>query len=149
IGRDEPMSPSRREAQLIYLTTSVEPLLRSGEPEKARLRLSEARRLASGMRHTGMEIEERLLLKVEAIWLYATGRRGEALERAQKQLALLTGRTDPVLGANFGSVELGGRIRPYAAGFDDAACTSATDRLEGIWNDLRAAYPHSSLVKAQ
>jgi tetratricopeptide (TPR) repeat protein len=149
IGRDEPMSPSRREAQLIYLTTSVEPLLRSGGSEKAALRLSEARRVASVMRHAGMDVEERLLLKVEAIWLSATGRRREALDQAQKQLAMIPGRTDPILSANFESVELLGRIRTYAAGIDDAACTSAADRLVRIWNDLRADYPHSSLVNAQ
>jgi eukaryotic-like serine/threonine-protein kinase len=146
-GRNRPLSPSRLEAQFTCLTVSVEPLVRLGELDKARQYVSEARRILFAMRQPVME--ERSLLKADAIRLYAAGRPGEALEQAQKQLALLRGRTDPVLSVNFEAVELLGRIRTYAAGFDAAACTSATDRLVRIWDDLRDTYPHSSLVHDQ
>jgi hypothetical protein len=149
LGSSEPLSPSRREARFIHLTTAAELLVRLGDFEKARARVLEARRLVTPMRQAGWELEERLLLKVNAIRLYAAGRRSEALQQAQKQLALLPGRTDPVLSANFEAVELLARIRTYATAFDAAACTSATDRLVRIWNDLAQAHPDSSLVQAQ
>jgi tetratricopeptide (TPR) repeat protein len=145
----EPVSPPKLDAQFTYLASSVEPLVRLGEFEKARLRLLEARRIASSMRQAGAEVEDRSLLKAEAILLYAQGRRSEALDRARMQLALLPSGTDPVLSANFETVDVLGRMRNYAAGIDAGACASATGRLVGIWDDLLAIYPHSRMVKTQ
>jgi tetratricopeptide (TPR) repeat protein len=137
------------DSRLGYLTTSVGPLVQLGNFEQARLHMSEARRLFKEMQQAGVNVDERSLLKAEAIRLHANGQAKEALSETQKHLALLPEKTSAVLSENFETVELLERIRIYAAGLDDDTCASATERLVRIWEDLRSTYPHSGFVSAQ
>jgi tetratricopeptide (TPR) repeat protein len=137
------------ETRLQYLTTVVEPLVQSGDLERARLHVSEARALLQQMQQAGIKADDRSVLKAEAIRLYASGHPREALAEAQKHLELLPEKTNAVLSANFETVELLQRIRTYAAGIDSEACASATDRLVRTWEDLRATHPRSEFVLGQ
>lgn len=132
-----------------YLTSSVDPLVRLGRLETARLNTLEARKLMAVMRQEGVAADQKSLLKAEAIRLYAGGHRREALVEAQKHLALLPKQTRPVLSENFAIVEVLERMRVYAAGVDRDACASATERLVRVWADLRTAYPQSAFVRGQ
>jgi len=132
-----------------YLTSLVEPLVQLGELEKARAHSVEARAALQQIKQNGLEANERSLLKAEAIQLYASGQAREALKEAQRHLALLPTRISPVLSENFEVVQVLERIRTYAAGLDEAACASATERLARIWGDLRATHPRSTFVLGQ
>ena len=106
-------------------------------------------RLLDEMHQAGVKAKETGVLRAEAIRLYASGRRREALSEAHKHLALMPASTRPFLGDNFETVELLERIRTYAAGLDDTACASATQRLVRIWEDLRTTHPQSAFVRGQ
>lgn len=142
-------NPSTLDSRLTYLASIVMPLVASGEFERARLHMSEARRLYAEMREAGIKVNETLLLRSDAIRLHAMGQGREALAEAQKHLALLPKKTNPVLSANFESVDLLERMRTYAAGVDQDACASASERLARIWDDLKAIYPQSRFVLEQ
>lgn len=132
-----------------YLTSSVYPLVRLGRLEQAREHLSEARLRTREMRRQGVPVDEKSLLKAEAIYLYASGHAREALAAAQKHIGMLPKETRAILSENHAAVELLERIRVYAAGVDPSACVSASERLVRIWQDLRAAYPQSGFVRGQ
>jgi tetratricopeptide (TPR) repeat protein len=137
------------ESRFSYLTSSVEPLVRVGQFEQARLNIAGARRLLAELRQTRLKVHERSLLIAEAIRLQGTGQSREALAEARKQLALLPEKTGKTLSENFETVDVLERIRTYAAGVDAAACDAATDRLLRIWHELRSAYPDSAFVRRQ
>jgi serine/threonine protein kinase/tetratricopeptide (TPR) repeat protein len=137
------------DSRLVYLTSSVEPLVHLGLLGRARLHISQARQLLKEMREAGVKVDQKSLLKAEAIQLYASGNARKALAQAQKHLALLPEKTSAVLSENFQTVELLERIRIYAAGLDDSTCASATERLVRIWEDLRSRYPRSEFVSEQ
>ena len=137
------------ETRLQYLTNSVAPLVESGYLERARLHVSEARALLHKMEEAGIKTDRNCVLRAEAIVLHASGHTREALAEAQKHLALLPEQTNPVLSANFETVEVLERIRNYAAGLDSRACDSATERLLRLWDDLRTIYPQSGFVLSQ
>jgi tetratricopeptide (TPR) repeat protein len=137
------------DARLMYLTSSVGPLVQLGYVERARRNVSEARSLLTEMRLAGIPIDENVVLKAAAIQLYASGQPRDALQAAQDQLARLPEKTSPVLSENFEAVEALERMRVYAAGSDPSACTTASDRLARIWNELRASHPHSAFVRTQ
>lgn len=136
-------------SRLDYLTASIEPLVHLGRFDRARIQVSQARRLLEEIEKAGARAVETGVLKAETIRLHASGRRREALAEAQKHLALLPSRTRPFLSDNFATVELLERIRTYADGLDDMACASATERLVRIWEDLRTSHPKSSFVQGQ
>ncbi|MGH9630550.1 MAG: hypothetical protein ACRD7E_19740, partial [Bryobacteraceae bacterium] len=136
-------------SRLDHLTGSIEPLLRLGDFDRARVQVNQARRLLLQMKKEGAKANETSLLRAEAIRLHAIGRKREALAAAQKHLALLPAGTRPFLGDNFLTVELLERIRTYAEGLDDTACASATERLVRIWTDLRTTQPKSTFVRGQ
>jgi len=148
IAAREPLSPARLDALLTYLTSSVGVLVQLGDLDKAQLRLNEAYRIAARMRHEGVEVEDRALLRPKAILLYAAGQRREALEMAQMHLAQRPSRTDPVLAVNFDTLEVLERIRTYSAGIDQGACAAATARTVQIWNDLWLFHPSSRLIQS-
>lgn len=135
--------------KLIYLTQSVQPLVRLRRMEEARERIGEARRLFEDMKKRGIRAGENGVLKAEAIWLQAEGRPAEALAAARKQLSLLPQTTDLLISENFEVVALLERMRSYAGRTDSAACDAATARLLRIWEDLRQAYPGAGFVRTQ
>ena len=137
------------ETRLQYMTSSVVPLVKLGYLERARLQVSEARALLHKMKEAGIKADRSCVLRSEAIVLHASGQAREALSAAQKHLALLPEQTNPVLSANFETVEVLERIRNYAAGLDSRACDSATGRLLRLWDDLRTIYPQSGFVLSQ
>jgi eukaryotic-like serine/threonine-protein kinase len=137
------------ETRLLYLTSSVEPLVQLGYLERARSHVSEARAVLNQMQQAGIKIDQRNILEAEAIRLHASGDTRAALAEAQKHLGLLSEKTHAVLSANFETVKLLERIRTYAASLDDGAHASATKRLVRIWEDLRAIYPQSEFVVRQ
>lgn len=136
-------------SRLDCLTASVEPLVRLGNFDRARLHIAEARRLLEEMETAGVEADRTGVLRAEEIWLHATGQRREALVKAQQHLALLPLNTSPFLGDNFETVELLERIGNYAAGLDDKASHAARQRLVRIWEDLERANPKSAFVRAR
>jgi tetratricopeptide (TPR) repeat protein len=141
-----PQHHSGLQCRLDYLTSSVGPLVDLGDLERARVQISEARRLLRELHQARVKIDERGVLRAEAVRLYASGNTREALSEAQKHLTLLPEKTNSVLSENFEAVELLERIRTYAGPLDDGACTSATERLVRIWQDLRRTYPRSAFV---
>ena len=148
IAAREPLSPATLDALLTYLTSSVVALVQLGDLDKAQLRLNELYPAAARMRHEGIEVEDRALLRPKAILLYAAGQRREALEMAQMHLAQRPSRTDPVLAVNYDTLEVLERIRTYSAGFDQGACAAATARTVQIWNDLLLFHPSSRLIQS-
>jgi len=136
-------------SRLDYMTSSVVPLIRLGDLGRARLHVAEARKLAEQVRGSGVNVDNRELLRASAIQLYADGHAAEALSESQNHLLLIPAGTHPFLGDNFEAVELLERIRTYAVGLDDGACASATARLVRIWQDLRSTHPNSSFVRGQ
>ncbi|HET8549083.1 MAG TPA: hypothetical protein VFL57_13795, partial [Bryobacteraceae bacterium] len=142
-------NPSSLDARLNYLTGSVAPLVRLGDFERARRHMSEARRLFAEIRQAGIKADEKILLRADAIRLYAMGHAKEALAEAQKHLALLPTKSNAVLSANFETMELLERMRAYAAGVDNAVCASATERLVQMWSDMKSTYPESRFVRVQ
>lgn len=137
------------ESRFDYLTSSIAALMQRGDAERAQSQISEARGLLKELQRKGLKVNERSLLKAEAIRLFGTGRPREALAEAQRHLSLLPEKTNAVLGDNFEPVDVLERIRSYSAGLDVDACRSATERLARIWQDLRSLYPQSSFVTAQ
>jgi serine/threonine protein kinase len=144
-----PTNHSGLDSQLAALTSSIAPLVALGEFEKAQANVVEARRLATDMKQRGAPLDERGLLKAEAIHLYAIGRPRDALDTSQRLLSMLPQETRPVLSANLATVEVLNRIRLYAAGFDPEACQSATQRLVRIWDDLATRHPRLTFVRTQ
>jgi eukaryotic-like serine/threonine-protein kinase len=136
-------------SRLDYLTSSVVPLVHLGRFEEARMHIVNSRQLVEEMHRGGVTADERPILKADAIWLYASGRTREALAESQKHLLLLPPTTRPFLGDNFETVDLLERLRKYAAGIDDSICSSATDRLVRIWEDLRTTHSQSAFVRGQ
>ena len=134
------------ETRLLYMTSSVVPLVKLGNLERARSQVSEARALLHKMEVAGIKVDEKPVLRSEAMVFHASGQAREALAAAQKQLALLPVQTEAVLSANFEAIEVLERIRSYAAGLDSKACDSATGRLVRIWEELRAINPQSGFV---
>jgi tetratricopeptide (TPR) repeat protein len=139
--------PSKSEARLTYLTHAIVPLVRTGDLERARANLAQARTLAAEMEKAGLKPHPTVVIRVEAILLYALGQKTEALMRAQEHLAMLPRNTNPVLSANYEKIKLLERMRTWAAGSDPEVCASAGEQLATIWADLQAAYPASSIVK--
>ncbi len=133
------------DAQLTYLTASVAPLVALGDVRQARRNVSEARRLYVDMRTHG-RVDEHALFTAEAVSLFASGRRREALDRLEQ---LLPAQDSSVLTANFRTVQTLERIRAYAAGVDEARRVSASERLASIWDRMRLAYPESRFVAGQ
>lgn len=136
-------------SRLDYLTDSAVLLAHLGDFERARVQVSQARRMLDQMHQAGVKAEETGVLRAEAIRLYANGRAREALVEAHRHLALMPAGTSAFLGENYRKVELLERIRTYAAGVDDSACISATERLVRIWEDLQSTYPRSAFVRSQ
>jgi eukaryotic-like serine/threonine-protein kinase len=137
------------DSRFAYLTSSVEPLVRLGRLEQARSHLSEARILIREMRQHGVAVDERSLLKADAIYLHADGRSRAALAKAREQLRMMPNETRPILSENHATVEVLERIRIYGADVNPGACVSASERLVRIWQDLRATYPQSGFVRRQ
>lgn len=140
---------SALEERFSYLTSSVPPLVKLGQLERARFHIVEARRLSEEMKAKGARPPEAAILIAEALRLHANGQQREALAEARKHLALLPEKTNPVLSENFEAVALLERMRVYAAGLDPAVCATATARLERIWSDLAAIDPKSDFVRNQ
>jgi tetratricopeptide (TPR) repeat protein len=134
------------ETRLLYMTSSVVPLVKLGNLERARSQVSEARALLHKMEVAGIKVDEKPVLRSEAMVFHASGQAREALAADEKQLALLPVQTEAVLSANFEAIEVLERIRSYAAGLDSKACDSATGRLVRIWEELRAINPQSRFV---
>jgi serine/threonine protein kinase/tetratricopeptide (TPR) repeat protein len=132
-----PDNHSALRSRLDYYTQSTAPLLKLGNFERARSQVIEARRLVDQMKRAGVKADEPLVLRAEAMRLFATGRKREALAQALEHLALLPSGTQPFLGANYDAVEVLERIRTYARGVDDSAYQAANERLAALWSDLR------------
>jgi tetratricopeptide (TPR) repeat protein len=137
------------DSRLHFLISSVEPLVRLGDFERARVQMAEARRLAAEMKQAGVKVDEASLLRAEAIRLHASGQAAEALAEARKQLALHPDTTSRLLSQNYQTVELLERMRTYAAAADSASCTPVDERLTRVWQDLRGVYPQSMFVAEQ
>ncbi|HYO82238.1 MAG TPA: serine/threonine-protein kinase [Bryobacteraceae bacterium] len=141
--------PSVQEGHLIYLTSSVPALLQTGDYDEADARLTQARQIIAEMRKGGASVSEAPLLNAHALLLSARGRNREALHVLQQHLALLPQTTNPMLSANFETIELLERARAWSAASDPALNSAATARLARIWADLKSAYPGSRFVLDQ
>jgi tetratricopeptide (TPR) repeat protein len=146
LSQTSPENHSALRSRMDYLTGSVEPLLRLGEFDRARIQIVQARRLLNDMKKAGVELDETSLLRAEAVRFHQIGRTREALAQAQKHLALQPSTSRAFLGENYVTVDVLERIRIYAAGLDQTACISATDRLVRIWEALRTSHPASAFV---
>jgi tetratricopeptide (TPR) repeat protein len=149
LRRASPGNHSSLDNRLAMLTSSVVPLVRLGQLDRARLRVGEAQQVLAEMRQAGMKADERSILKAEAIVLEAAGHPREALQQAQTQLALLPTGPNSSLAEVYDVVEVLERIQIYAAGVESGTCLSAGDRLTGVWQSAHSAYPQSSFIDAQ
>jgi hypothetical protein len=137
---------SMNEARLTYLTGTIVPLARSGNFERARTHVSQARNLVAVMENAGLKPQANSVLRAEAILLYESGQTKSALSRAQEHLALLPRNTNAVLSANYEKTKLLERIRTWSARLDSEACVSATEQLVRTWTELEFTYPTSAFV---
>ncbi len=132
-----------------YLTSMVAALVELGQLDQARQHLAEATSALEQIHKNGGHANERGLFRARASLLDASGQPREALAEAQRHLALLPKGINKLVSQNFETVDVLERIRALSAGLDESACVSATVRLVGIWNDLRAANPGSAFVLDQ
>jgi tetratricopeptide (TPR) repeat protein len=132
-----------------YLTSIVAALVELGQLDRARQHLDEATSALEQIHKNGGHANERGLFRARAALLDASGQPREALAETQRHLALLPRGTNKLVSQNFETVDVLERIRALSAGLDESACVSATVRLIGIWNDLRAANPGSAFVLDQ
>lgn len=137
------------ESRFDYLTASIAPLIESGGLEQARIHLSQAHQLLEEMKRAGMKRDDRSLRKVESMWLYAAGRKQEALAHVLQEAAAIPEATNPVLSLNYDRVETLERIRRYASGVDPQACLSASAGLLRTWEELRTIHPQSAFIAGQ
>jgi serine/threonine protein kinase/tetratricopeptide (TPR) repeat protein len=137
------------DTRLALLTSSIVPLVRLRQFDRARHNVQEARRLLARMQQAGIRADEKSILKAESIRLHAEGQHREALEQARRHLALLPEKVSTVLSENYETVEVLERIQSYAAGVESGACAAAGNRLAHIWESLQSAYPKSAFVRAQ
>lgn len=137
------------ESRFDYLTASIAPLIESGGLEQARTHLSRAHQLLEEMNKAGMKRDDRDLRKAESMWLYAAGRKQEALAQVLQYVATIPEETSPVLSLDYDKVETLERIRRYASGIDPQACRSAAARLLLTWEELRSIHPQSAFVAQQ
>jgi tetratricopeptide (TPR) repeat protein len=135
-------------SRLDYLTDSVIPLVHLGQYDRARIQVAKAYRLLAEMQQAGIVANSRGVMRAEEIALAASGRSGEALDRAKHHLALLPATARPFLGENFEAVELLERMRGYAAGVDDDASRFAAERLVRTWQEIASTHPRSTFVRA-
>lgn len=136
------------DTRLAYLTTSIAPLLQLGQLERARHHLDDAQQLLLEMQKAGVDAEERTVLRAETMWLYAAGRRKEALAELARHLGMLRRTTSPVLSESFERIDLLERMRRHAAGFDYEACAASASRIVETWETLHAADPQSAFITA-
>lgn len=148
-AQTSPNNYSGLESRFTYLTSSVPPLVQLKRFDRARGYVSEAARLVKQMRTERSAVDDKSLLKAEAILLHATGHQWEAVRNVEKHLSLLPNETRPVLNENFARVEALERLRAYASGLDASTCRAASEQLVRIWTDLRAKYPASVFIRRQ
>jgi hypothetical protein len=137
------------ESRLDYLTASVIPLVALGRIEQAKTHTAEARLLLARIAPEGSAPLERSILRAEAAHLYRSGHVREAIEKSQRQIALLPARALPVLSDNFELVDALERIRLYAAGLEGETYRSATERLAKLWMEIQARHEKSAFVRSQ